>query len=313
MAELNLLWASGKRGYFPLELTWSLTPFLQNSFRWEYRLRSSLQTCIPSHIVKKSWHSCPRQVDAGNKNTPSMRRPKRRNMTTSVVGLNMVTYVEISPKMVNLRDIAGNTEEEGKIQLVTNWNWFQLNHYLQWLIPLSNTSKLLASSSSSSYPSYNSRGHHIASSSSSSYPSYNSRGHHIASSSPSSSYPSYNSRGHHIASSSSSSSYPSYNSRGHHIASSSPSSSYPSYNSRGHHIASSSPSSSYPSYNSRGHHIASSSPSSSYPSYNSRGHHIASSSPSSSYPSYNSRGHHIGETFCISLYGLSHSVFRYNT
>ena len=58
------------RGFFSLELTWVLTPFPQNSFRWEYKLRSSL--CIHAfHLkdLKRSWHSCPRQMNASNKNT----------------------------------------------------------------------------------------------------------------------------------------------------------------------------------------------------------------------------------------------------
>ena len=44
-------------------------------------------TCIPSRGVKRSWHLCPRRVNAGNKNTPSMHHPRRRNVTTSMVGL----------------------------------------------------------------------------------------------------------------------------------------------------------------------------------------------------------------------------------
>ena len=51
--------------------------------------------------------SRPRRVNAKNKNTPSMHRPWRRNVTTSVVGLKTVTYIKISPKMVNPRDSAG--------------------------------------------------------------------------------------------------------------------------------------------------------------------------------------------------------------
>ena len=40
-----LLWGEiCGRGDFPLELTWLLTPFPQNSFRWEYKPRSSLCT-----------------------------------------------------------------------------------------------------------------------------------------------------------------------------------------------------------------------------------------------------------------------------
>ena len=41
-----------------------------------------------------------------------MHYPRRQNVTTSVVGLKMVTYAKLSPKMVNPTDIAGNAEEE---------------------------------------------------------------------------------------------------------------------------------------------------------------------------------------------------------
>ena len=41
-----------------------------------------------------------------------MHHPQRLNVTTSVTGLKMVTYTQLSPKMVNPRDIAGNAEEE---------------------------------------------------------------------------------------------------------------------------------------------------------------------------------------------------------
>ena len=101
------------KGIFPLELTWVLTPFPQNSFGWEYKPKSSLHTCIPSHGLKRSWHLCSRRVNAGNKNTSSMHHPWRQNVTTSMVGLKKKSLMQkISPKMVNPRDLAGNTEEE---------------------------------------------------------------------------------------------------------------------------------------------------------------------------------------------------------
>ena len=109
-----LLWASVE-GIFHLEFTWFLTSFSKNSFGSECRPRSSLCAHgIPSHGLKR--HSCPRQVTASNKNIPSMHHPWRRNVTTSMVGLKMVTCAKISPKMMNPRDIAGNTEEE-------EWPW----------------------------------------------------------------------------------------------------------------------------------------------------------------------------------------------
>ena len=51
-------------------------------------------------------------MNAGNKNTPSMHDPWRRNVTTLMVILKTVTYAKISPKMVNPREVAGNAEEE---------------------------------------------------------------------------------------------------------------------------------------------------------------------------------------------------------
>ena len=65
-------------GIFFLELTWVLTPW------WENKPRSSL--CIPSHGLKWSWHSCPRQVNGGNKNTSTMHHPQKQNVTSSMVG-----------------------------------------------------------------------------------------------------------------------------------------------------------------------------------------------------------------------------------
>ena len=48
-----------------------------------------MYTCIPLHGLKRSWHSCPRRVNAGKKNTPSMHHPRRRNVITP--GLNQPT------------------------------------------------------------------------------------------------------------------------------------------------------------------------------------------------------------------------------
>ena len=59
-----------------------------------------------------SWHSCPRRVNAGNKNAPSMHHPQRQNVATSMVGFDKGCKRRSSPKTVNPRDIAGNAEEE---------------------------------------------------------------------------------------------------------------------------------------------------------------------------------------------------------
>ena len=46
-----------------------------------------MHTCIPWHGLKRSWQSCPGRVNAGNKNALSMHHPRRRKVTTSMVGL----------------------------------------------------------------------------------------------------------------------------------------------------------------------------------------------------------------------------------
>ena len=74
-----------------------------------------MHACIPSHGLKRSWHSCPRPVNDGNKITPSMHHPQRRNVTTSMVGLKTVTYAKIPSKMVNPRDLAGERRRFKKI------------------------------------------------------------------------------------------------------------------------------------------------------------------------------------------------------
>ena len=48
-----------------------------------------MHTCIPLHGLNRSRHSCPRRVNAGNKNTPNMHYPRRWNVTTSMVGLKL--------------------------------------------------------------------------------------------------------------------------------------------------------------------------------------------------------------------------------
>ena len=69
-----------------------------------------MHTCISSHGLKRSWRSCPRRVNAGNKNTPRTHHPRRRNVTTLMVGLkNGHIRRKSHPKMVNPRDIAGES------------------------------------------------------------------------------------------------------------------------------------------------------------------------------------------------------------
>ena len=51
---------------------------------------------------------------AGNKNTPSMRHPRKRNVTTS-----MFEHVKISPKIVNPDILAGKAEQQQEILFTT--------------------------------------------------------------------------------------------------------------------------------------------------------------------------------------------------
>ena len=72
---------------FPLELTWVLTRFPLNSFGWEYKQRSSLCTHAfhrmdskdPDVHILDAWMPVTK--------TPSMHHPRRRKVTTSMVGL----------------------------------------------------------------------------------------------------------------------------------------------------------------------------------------------------------------------------------
>ena len=82
------------KGDFSLGVTWVLTPFLQDSFRWENKTRSSLCThAFPCTDSKDPEVPCPRQVNAGNKNTPSMHHPQRWNVTSSMIGLKKHSHI----------------------------------------------------------------------------------------------------------------------------------------------------------------------------------------------------------------------------
>ena len=74
-----------------------------------------MHTCISSHGLKRSWRSCPRRVNAGNKNTPSTHHPRIRDVTTLMVGLKKRSHTQKShPKVVIPRDIAGERKEKKK-------------------------------------------------------------------------------------------------------------------------------------------------------------------------------------------------------
>ena len=69
--------------------------------------------CIPSHRLKRLWHSCLKWVNAGNKNTPSMHHPRRRNVATSVVGLkDDHIHENLTQNGEPQRYSWGNTEQE---------------------------------------------------------------------------------------------------------------------------------------------------------------------------------------------------------
>ena len=81
------LWASGG-GDFSLGLNMDYDSIRQKLFGIKYKPRSGLyHTCFPWHGLKRSWRSCPRRVNVGNKNSSSMHHPRRRNVTTSMAGL----------------------------------------------------------------------------------------------------------------------------------------------------------------------------------------------------------------------------------
>ena len=74
-----------------------------------------MHTCISSHGLKRSWRSCPRRVNASNKNTPSTHHPRRRNVTTLMVGLkNGHIRKNLTQKVVNPRDIARERKKKKK-------------------------------------------------------------------------------------------------------------------------------------------------------------------------------------------------------
>ena len=74
-----------------------------------------MHTCISLHGLERSWRSCPRRMNAGNKNTPRTHHPRRRNVTTLMVGLKKRSHTQKShPKVVNPRDIAGERKKKKK-------------------------------------------------------------------------------------------------------------------------------------------------------------------------------------------------------
>ena len=101
-----ILWVSG-RGDFPMEFTWFLTPFPQNSFRWEYKPRSSLCT----HAFHRTDSKDPNiDVLECQQQKYTQHAPSMKMQCDSLYGwIKKCSHnAQISPKMVNPRDIAGN-------------------------------------------------------------------------------------------------------------------------------------------------------------------------------------------------------------
>ena len=63
--------------------------------------------------TQRSSHSCPRRVNAGNKNTQHAQSTKTE-CDYLYEWIKTVIYGKISPKMVNPRDMVGNIEEKYK-------------------------------------------------------------------------------------------------------------------------------------------------------------------------------------------------------
>ena len=85
--RFDLPWSLSEEGLFPLELTCVLTPLPTDSFRLEYKLRSSL--CIHAFNHTNSKDPYIHVIDGWMlvTNTPSTYHPWRQNVTTSMVGL----------------------------------------------------------------------------------------------------------------------------------------------------------------------------------------------------------------------------------
>ena len=93
----KLLWGEffSGRGDFSLEVSMGSDSNSPKRFRMRVQTGSSL--CIPLQGLKRSWHSCPRGVNARNKITYSLHQSRRRNVTTPMVGIKKrVRYTKIS-------------------------------------------------------------------------------------------------------------------------------------------------------------------------------------------------------------------------
>ena len=101
---------------FPLELTWVLTLFPQNSFGWKYKPRFSPCT----HAFHRTDSEDPDihvldQWMPATKTYPACTIPKDGTWLPKWLDYKTVTYAKISLKMVNPRDIAGEHRRRRRI------------------------------------------------------------------------------------------------------------------------------------------------------------------------------------------------------
>ena len=83
LLSLSLWW----RGFFPLELTWVLTPFPKTLS--DESINRGLVCTHMMHSIAQTQKilTCPRQVNADNRNATSMHHPQRQNVTISMAEL----------------------------------------------------------------------------------------------------------------------------------------------------------------------------------------------------------------------------------
>ena len=89
--------------------------------------------CIPSHGLKRSWHSCPRRMNAATESTPSMHHSQRRNVTTSMVGLKKKEKKKKKKKKrshTQALDLIMKTKINRRALTWTNHLFFVFAHYL---------------------------------------------------------------------------------------------------------------------------------------------------------------------------------------
>ena len=90
-----------------------------------------MHTCVPSHRLKRSWHSCPRWVNASNKNTPSMHHPQRWNVTYLNEWIKKRSHMENLIQIGESQRCSWGTQKKKKIhrrdthRLLASWSWRQ--------------------------------------------------------------------------------------------------------------------------------------------------------------------------------------------